>query len=268
MKIKKKILAKGLWGKNFTSGRVQKVKYIVVHYTASGAPALNNLKYFASKHIGASAHLFVDPNGDVYKSVYLKDTAWAVGAKSYKHPECRNVNSISIEVVNAGKDAFTPAQVEKLKSLVTELMEKYNVPASHILRHHDVTGKSCPLYYCGSATKDKRWTKLHKEITGGNDKKSTAPATPAKPATPATPAKPAKPATPAKPAFKKYKVKVTATSLIVRKSATVAATKVKSLKRGDVVTVTDKTTGYSVGGNKNWLKISSGYIAEYYTKKV
>jgi hypothetical protein len=70
------------------------------------------------------------------------------------------------------------------------------------------------------------------------------------------------------PTFKKYKVKITADSLIVRKNASTSAAKVKSLKKGTVVTVTGKTTGTSVGGNKTWLKVSGGYIAEKYTKKV
>jgi N-acetyl-anhydromuramyl-L-alanine amidase AmpD len=247
MKIKKKVIAKGTWGKNYTPGRTQKVKYIVIHYTASGAAALNNLNYFASRYVGASAHLFIDVNGDIYQSVELADTAWAVGAKSYKHQSCRNSNSVSIEVVNAGKAAYTAAQIKALKSVVPELMKKYGgVPAENVLRHYDVTGKICPAYYCGSTGKDKRWKELHGAITGSAS-------TSAKPST---------------PAFKAYKVKVTADSLIVRKNASTSAAKVKSLKKGTAVTVTDKTTGTSVGGNKTWLKVSGGYIAEKYTKKV
>jgi N-acetylmuramoyl-L-alanine amidase CwlA len=253
MKIKKKILAKGSFGKNYTPGRTQKVKYIVIHYTGTAASALNNLNYFSSKYVGASAHFFVDMNGDISQSVELADTAWSVGAMSYKHKECRNSNSVSIEVVSAGKAAFTAAQIKTLKSAVPELMKKYSVKAENVLRHWDVTGKSCPLYYCGNDTKDKRWAALHKEITGGAS----------------TPAKtPEKPATPAKPAFVAYKVKVTASSLVVRKSASASSAKVKSLAKGTTVTVTGKATGTAVNNNKNWLQISGGYISEYYTKKV
>jgi N-acetylmuramoyl-L-alanine amidase CwlA len=247
MKIKTKILAKGSFGKNYASGRSQKVKYIVIHFTATAASALNNLKYFASRAVGASAHFFVDTNGDISQSVELADTAWAVGAKSYRHKECRNANSVSIELVSTGKAAFTAAQIKALKSAVPELMKKYGVKAENVLRHWDVTGKSCPLYYCGSSEKDKRWAALHKEITGG----ASAPAK-----------------TPAKPAFVAYKVKVTAGSLIVRKSASASSAKVKSLAKGTVVTVTGKATGTAVNGNKNWLAVSGGYISEYYTKRV
>lgn len=83
-----------------------------------------------------------------------------------------------------------------------------------------------------------------------------------------TPAKPA--ATPAKPAaFATYKVKITAKSgLIVRKSPSTAAARVSALVSGAVVIVTGKTTGTSVGGNASWLKVTGGYIAEYYTRKV
>jgi N-acetyl-anhydromuramyl-L-alanine amidase AmpD len=181
MKIKQKILAKGSFGKNYTSGRAQKVRFIVVHYTASMAAALNNLKYFASRYVGASAHLFIDTNGDIYQSVELADTAWAVGAKSYRHASCRNANSVSLEVVSDGSKAFTAAQIATLKSVVPELMKKYDVPAANVIRHNDVTGKICPLYYCGNDTKNKRWETLHKEITGSaKSDEPTKPATPAK----------------------------------------------------------------------------------------
>jgi hypothetical protein len=89
----------------------------------------------------------------------------------------------------------------------------------------------------------------------------------------ATPAKAASPETPAKKAaakkatFSKYKVKITASVLNVRKSATASSARVKALKKGDVVTVTGEKKGESVKGNTLWLKISSGYIAAEYTKK-
>lgn len=36
-------------------------------------------------------------------------------------------------------------------------MKKYNIPQSNVIRHFDVTGKSCPAYWCGDATKNSLW---------------------------------------------------------------------------------------------------------------
>ena len=145
--IKKKIIAQGKHFKNFTSGRNgKKVKYIVIHYTSTLASAYSNVKYFASRYVGASAHYFIDRNGDIYQSVEESDTAWSVGAQSYRHPKARNSNSINIEMV-AKKNEFTLAQQDSLKQLVHHLMDKYDVSKNNVLRHYDVTGKKCPAWY-------------------------------------------------------------------------------------------------------------------------
>jgi peptidoglycan hydrolase-like protein with peptidoglycan-binding domain len=36
-------------------------------------------------------------------------------------------------------------------------MKEYNIPASNVIRHFDVTGKACPAYWCGNAAKDAKW---------------------------------------------------------------------------------------------------------------
>jgi hypothetical protein len=77
-------------------------------------------------------------------------------------------------------------------------------------------------------------------------------------------------ATPAKKpeAFKSYTVKVMAIDgLRVRKIASTKSDTVKKLKHGVKVTVTGKVTGEKIKGNSTWLKVSGGYISEYYTAK-
>ena len=82
-----------------------------------------------------------------------KNIAWHCGAKKYVHPECRNGNSLGIElcVRNKGSQAadskdwyFGDATVQNAIALTKELMAKYNVPADHVIRHYNVTGKICP----------------------------------------------------------------------------------------------------------------------------
>lgn len=141
---------------NFNAGRASRVKYIVIHYVGATGGAEANCRYYASQYIGASAHYFVGFQGEVWQSVEDKNIAWHCGAKKYKHAECRNSNSIGIElcVRNKGNKAatsrdwyFEDITVLKAIALTKELMKKYGIPAERVIRHYDVTGKICPNPY-------------------------------------------------------------------------------------------------------------------------
>ena len=128
---------------NYQPGRTQPIEYIVVHYTANkGDTAKNNVDYFARTVTGTSAHYFVDRNA-VMQSVDEGDTAWHCGSDHPRHPYCRNSNSIGIEMCDSVDGV--PEDVRSLTAgLVRELMVKYGIDSSHVLRHYDVTGKRCP----------------------------------------------------------------------------------------------------------------------------
>lgn len=137
-------------------GDTSRIKYIVIHYVGATGGAEANCRYYASKYIGASAHYYVGFGGEIWQSVEDGDIAWHCGAKAYRHPECRNSNSIGIElcVRNKGSQAadsrdwyFEEATVTAAIELTRELMEKYGVPAERVIRHYDVTGKICPNPY-------------------------------------------------------------------------------------------------------------------------
>ena len=86
---------------NYQRGRAQPVSFLVFHYVGATGGARNNARYYGrTPGIGASAHYFVDhaPNAEVWASVPEEDTAWHCGAKSYRHPACRNANSIGVEM--------------------------------------------------------------------------------------------------------------------------------------------------------------------------
>lgn len=79
MEIKKNITTK-----NFNVGNINRIKYIVIHFTANnGDTALGNTNYF-KEYRGSSAHYFVDENS-VYQSIEDKNIAWHCGANKYKH---------------------------------------------------------------------------------------------------------------------------------------------------------------------------------------
>lgn len=153
--IEKTLIADYGKGKNYSNGRSQKVRYVVEHHTATMASAWNNLKYFASKYVGASAHYFIDRDGRIYQSVREKDTAWSVGASKYKHANARNSNSVNIEYISDGR-AFTEEQIAAGAALTQDIIKRYGLPQSAILRHYDVTGKKCPGHYVNAT----RWKTL------------------------------------------------------------------------------------------------------------
>ena len=157
---------------NHNDGDISRIKYIVIHYVGALGGAEANCRYYAGGNRGASAHYFVGFDGEIWQSVEDANIAWHCGAStgSYKHAECRNANSIGIEMCVRKHDAshlsstdkdwyFEDATVQSAVDLTKYLMEKYNVPADHVIRHYDVTGKICPNPYVYNTTSH-TWTEF------------------------------------------------------------------------------------------------------------
>lgn len=143
---------------NSMSGKIN--KYIVVHYTGNTTDtAYNNTRYFKSVNRNASAHYFVDDN-NIYQCVLDKDKAWHCGDKikigngGAYYGICTNSNSIGIEMCCTNSDV-SQTTVDNTIELVKYLMVKYNIPASNVIRHYDVTNKMCPAPMVNNPT---RWT--------------------------------------------------------------------------------------------------------------
>lgn len=162
---------------NYNKGRKGKIKYIVVHYTASpNDTAEGEATYFKNTYVGASAHYFVDGDS-VYRSVNDKDTAWHCGANKYFHNECRNDNSIGVEMCCKKKDLstkeaedkdwyFEENTVKNAVDLVKYLMAEYDIPIGNVIRHYDVTHKICPAPFVHNESK---WERFLKMITGDDE---------------------------------------------------------------------------------------------------
>lgn len=170
MEINKKLTAYNYSRRNDT----ERIKYIVIHYFGSLATAKNLADYWAGKYVGASAHYAVGHDGDVYQCVADGDIAWHCGAKAYRHPACRNSNSIGIEMavykqntktMNASDRDwyFSPETMEAAAGLVRGLMETYHVPVGNVLRHHDVTGKTCPAPFVHDSA---AWESFKRALSG------------------------------------------------------------------------------------------------------
>lgn len=146
---------------NYGNSRSSKdIKYIVIHYTANdGDTDENNGIYFRNNVIEASAHYFVDSDS-ITQSVPDSYIAWHCGANQYRHSECRNANSIGIEICDDIKNGViypSSRTIANVIELVEWLMKEYSIPKENVIRHYDVTGKLCPAYWCGTAEKDAKW---------------------------------------------------------------------------------------------------------------
>ncbi len=255
---------------NYGSVRsLSSIKYIVIHYTANDGDAdENNGNYFENNYVGASAHYFVDSDS-VTKSVPDNYVAWSVGGSKYSncyltgggkyYGQCSNTNSISIEICDDIRNGVVYPSAKTIANtieLTKKLMEKYGVPASRVIRHFDVTGKSCPAYWCGSADKNKKWkTEFHNKLTekkAAVSKKENTTKSPENKTTANT--------------FKPYKVKVIANVLNVRNGAGTNHKINTEVKKGEVYTIVkEKKNGSTVWGK---LKSGAGWIALSYTNKV
>ena len=139
-----------------TSGGRRKPAYIVLHYTATnGASAKNEIDYFGRNPAAtnASADFFID-DSEIWQYNTQLDSrySWAVGDGVYSNAafseKCFNSNQISIEMCctlgRDGKWRISNAVYSKAVELTKYLTQKYGIPADRVIRHYDVSGKSCP----------------------------------------------------------------------------------------------------------------------------
>lgn len=259
-KMKKDLADKSNYG---SKRSLAKIKYIVIHYTSNdGDTDEANANYYNGKNRKASAHYFVDDDS-VTQSVPDNYVAWSVGGSKYSnckttgggslHGKCTNANSLSIEIcddVRDGKVYPSDATIANVLELTKKLMKKYGIPTSRVVRHFDVTGKSCPAYWCGTASKNKKWK------TEFWDKLSETPAK----------KEPTKKEEPKKETFKSYKVKITTKTLNVRAGAGAKYKVATTVKKNEVYTIVEE----KMNGSTKWLKLKSGtgWISANYTKKV
>ena len=121
------------------------VKGIVVHYVGNpGTTAEQNRSYFASLaesgETSASSHFVIGLEGEIIQCVPLNEIAYCSND--------RNADTISIECCHPGEDgAFNDATYDSLVKLLESLCRLYHLDENDIIRHYDITGKECPLYF-------------------------------------------------------------------------------------------------------------------------
>ena len=165
-------IEKNITNTNRTTMSNKQNKYIVIHYVGAVSSAYNNTVYFKSSYRGASAHYFVDDKS-IWQCVLEKDAAWHCGTKGKYYSKARNNNSIGIEMCcfnNNGEIDVSEKTVANTIELTKDIMKRYNIPVENVVRHYDVTRKTCPAPFVKDIG---RWEDFKNRLTGTPKPKPT-----------------------------------------------------------------------------------------------
>lgn len=121
------------------------VNGVVVHYVGNpNTTAEQNRSYFAglaqSGATWASSHFVIGMDGTVIQCVPLDEIAYC--------STVRNADTISIECCHPDEEGeFTQETMDALIKLLDWLIDTYDLEREDVIRHYDVAGKECPIYY-------------------------------------------------------------------------------------------------------------------------
>ena len=125
--------------------KTESIDYVVIHYLGNPkTTAQQNHDYFESlkdlQDEYMSANFIVGIEGEIIECVPPREVAYA----------SNSMNDYSISIENCHLDdtgRFTEETYNSLVHLTAYLVEEYGLDRENIIRHYDVTGKECPLYY-------------------------------------------------------------------------------------------------------------------------
>ncbi|MBQ4612498.1 MAG: N-acetylmuramoyl-L-alanine amidase [Clostridia bacterium] len=114
---------------------------VVVHYVGNpGTTAMGNRNYFNQPTTEVVSHFVIGLDGEVVQCLPLHERSVASNS--------RNRDTVSIEVCHPDESGvFNDATYASLVRLTAWLCELGELDTAAVIRHYDVTGKECPLYY-------------------------------------------------------------------------------------------------------------------------
>ncbi len=123
---------------------LKRVNGVVVHYVGNaGSSAIANRNYFEgnkNRQIYASSHYIIGLNGEIIMCVPENEIAYCSNN--------RNKDTISIECCHLKEDGkFNSKTLESLTYLLKDIIKRYDLKINDVIRHYDITGKMCPLYF-------------------------------------------------------------------------------------------------------------------------
>ena len=124
-----------------TGEKLTAVRGIVIHYVGNpGSTAQGNRDYFDSPTTEVSSHFIVGLEGELLQCLPLAEKSAASNH--------RNSDTISIETCHPDETGkFTDVTYASLVRLTAYLCDRFSLDTDDVIRHYDVTGKLCPLYY-------------------------------------------------------------------------------------------------------------------------
>ena len=124
---------------------LEEVNGIVIHYIGNPATtALQNRNYFeslaTSHETYASSNFIVGLVGEIIQCIPVDEIAYASNQ--------RNKDTLSIEICHPDETGrFTEESLEAAVRLTAWLCNRLGLTADDVIRHYDVQGKGCPLYF-------------------------------------------------------------------------------------------------------------------------
>ena len=114
---------------------------IVIHYVGNpGTTARQNRDYYANPGTEVNSHFLVGLDGEMIQCLPLEEKSSASNE--------RNRDTISIEVCHPDEEGkFSDVTYDAVVRLTAWLCQISGLDESQVIRHYDVTGKACPLYY-------------------------------------------------------------------------------------------------------------------------
>ena len=228
--------------RNRTISNRSSIQYLVIHYVGAVSSAQANCQYFYSTYRGASAHYFVDDNS-IWQCVLDKDAAWHCGTNGTYYNGCRNSNSIGIEMCcfnNGGTLDMSDKTINNTLELAAYICKKYGISIDRVVRHYDVTHKSCPAPFVSNPA---RWTDFKNRLAAMIGGQVVAPSTPSENNT-----------------MNKVMTVTANGGLNVRSGAGTGYGIVGGLSKGAQVTVYEMSNGWARIGSGQW--VSAAYLSE------
>lgn len=145
---------------------LKEVKKIAVHYVGNpNTSALANRNYFENCKEGGryvSSHYIVGLKGEVIQCIPLNEWSYCTNQA--------NGYSISIETCHPKSDGiFNDSTYVSLCELCAMLLKKFNLTTNDLIRHYDITQKTCPLHwtptkYQSEAVATARWNRFKQDV--------------------------------------------------------------------------------------------------------
>ncbi len=115
----------------------RKPNYVVLHHTG-GDSVDQALRALSDPLRRVSAHYLIARDGSIIQLVDERARAWHAGESKWGQDTDLNSASLGIELDNSGDEPFPDAQISALLRLLTDIGERYRIPAANFLGHADI----------------------------------------------------------------------------------------------------------------------------------